>query len=108
MIYLTPNYREWQNPGGFGPNALTAMLVHEAGHYISDSIIDYAYEWTSPTTAGINAGAICVPGSSPACLVYSGLTPDQALNNASCYASFAAHIIRKADLPRFGAGNPSL
>jgi hypothetical protein len=110
-IFFTPSFQEWSSakPGGYGPNARTAMVVHEAGHYIDDAIIDYAYEWTN-ASAGINLGAACVPGSDPKCLYYAALTPEQALNNASCYPSFAAHIVRKFDSPstRYGAGNPSL
>lgn len=109
-IFFTPSFREWSAAGGgFGPNARTAMVVHEAGHYIDNAIIDYAYEWTN-ASAGINQGAACVPGSDPKCLYYQALTPDQALNNASCYPTFAAHIIRKFDSisTRYGAGNPSL
>jgi hypothetical protein len=111
-IFFTPLFQEWSaaKPGGYGPNARTAMLVHEAGHYIDDAIRDNAYEWTN-ASAGIKPGNVaCVPGSDPTCLYYAALTPEQALNNASCYPTFAAHIVRKFDSQstRYGAGNPSL
>jgi hypothetical protein len=113
-IFFTPSFQEWSvaNPSGYGPNARTAMVVHEAGHYIDDSILDYAYEWTS-TSAGTNRADptnACVPTSDPKCLYYAGLPPQQALNNAACYPTFAAHILRKFDSQstRYGAGNPTL
>lgn len=110
-IFFTTSFQEWSaaNPSGYGPNARTAMVVHEAGHYIDDSILDYAYEWTN-ASAGTNLSNACVPGSDPKCLYYSVLAPEQALNNAACYPTFAVHIVRKFDSPstRYGAGNPTL
>jgi hypothetical protein len=111
-IFFTPSFQERSATSGYGPNARTAMVVHEAAHYIDDSIRDYAYEWTS-TSQGINQADptnACVPGSDPKCLYYAALTPEQALNNASCYPTFAVHVVRKFDSPstRYGAANPTL
>ena len=110
-IFFTPRFQEWSgaNPSGFGRNTRTAMVEHEAAHYIDDLIQDYAYEWTN-TSMGTNLSIACVPGYDPKCLYYAALTPQQALNSAACYPTFAAHVVRKFDSQstRYGAANPTL
>jgi hypothetical protein len=101
-VFFTPQFREWDATSrtGFGPKCRGAMVLHESAHYIDAKIIDYAYEWQTNPYPCL---AQFVPG-----FFYDTLDPDLALKNASSYATFAIHISRGADQPRFGAGNPSM
>lgn len=87
-IYFTPSFKTPRvNNSGFGPNCLTAMVLHECIHYVDANAPDHAYE------------------HQPA---YDTLPTEKAIHNPSSYASFAGHVTKGFDKPRYGAGTPSL
>jgi hypothetical protein len=81
-IYFTPKFNT-----NFGKFCRMAMVMHECAHFANLGVADHAYE------------------HQPA---YATLTPAKATHNASSYPTFAAHVTRGFDQPRYGAGNPTL
>jgi peptidoglycan hydrolase-like protein with peptidoglycan-binding domain len=92
-VKVTPAF----NSPARGPNCQAAMVVHEATHVIDGTSGDpprHIYEWASndPPISGKFGDA-----------GYDRQTPEDAVHNASAYASFAAHVARGRD-ERFGDG----
>jgi len=81
-VYFSPEFNT-----KYGPFCRMAMVLHECAHFADVGVADHAYE------------------HQPA---YATLTPALATHNASSYPTFAAHVSRGFDKPRYGAGNPSL
>jgi hypothetical protein len=82
------------NGQGFGPNSRAAMVLHESVH-VFDSV-----SWI-PNFIHISEFDVRYD---------TAILPDNALHNPSAYATFAAHIVDRADRQprgrRFGAGDP--
>ncbi|HVQ14130.1 MAG TPA: peptidoglycan-binding protein [Vicinamibacterales bacterium] len=101
-IFFTPNFKTRSGNQGFGPNCLAAMVLHECVHFVDKNAPDFAYEhqvnpfYDTPLVQFI-------PGAD-----YDRLEPEKAIHNPSSFASFAGHLIKGSDKPRFGAGNPAL
>jgi len=88
-----------------GPNCQAAIVVHESTHVVdgaSGAAPAHIPEWASidpPISGKVSAG----PGATFSATGYDLQTPEDAVHNASAYASFAAHVARGRD-ERFGDG----
>lgn len=82
-----------------GPNAKSAMLVHECAHFVGfvNEIRHFAMEFPAPDGQAQDGSRHN----------YSQLTPDEAVLNASSYAAYAIHAATGQD-SRFGLGNQNV
>lgn len=96
--FKTPRVGE----SGFGPNCLAAMVLHESVHFVDRNAPDFAYEHQKDPFVDTPLNQF-IPGAD-----YDRLPPEKAIHNPSSYACFAAHVFKRFDEPRYGAGNPSL
>jgi hypothetical protein len=88
-----------------GPNCQAAIVVHESTHVVdgaSGANAAHIPEWATndpPISGAVAPG----PGATFGPTGYDLQTPENAMHNASAYASFAAHVARGRD-ERFGDG----
>jgi hypothetical protein len=88
-----------------GPNCQAAILVHESVHVVDGASGDNAAhipEWAT-NDPPISGTVVAGPGATFSKTGYDLQTPEQAMHNASAYASFAVHVARGKD-ERFGDG----
>jgi hypothetical protein len=88
-IFFAPIYKDTDSADGaaIGPRSRAAILVHEAVHLVDN-------------LSG-NDATTHISEFSPA---YDTQSADNALHNPSSYATFAWHVTRGFDTPRFGLG----
>lgn len=86
-IFFAPIYKDFDSPDGaaIGPRTRAAILVHEAIHLTDGLSGDDATTHISEFDAR-----------------YETQSADNALHNPSSYATFAWHVTRGFDRPRFG------
>jgi hypothetical protein len=87
-IFFAPIYKDFDSPDGaaIGPRSRAAIVVHEAVHL----------------TDNLSGGAAAhISEFDPR---YATQAADDALHNPSSYATFAWHVTRGFDNPRFGLG----
>jgi hypothetical protein len=88
-----------------GPNCQAAIIAHEATHVVdgaSGAIAAHIPEWAT-NDPPISGKAVAGAGATFTATGYDLQTPEDAMHNASAYASFAAHVARGKD-ERFGDG----
>ncbi len=88
-IFFAPLYKDFDTPDGkaIGPRSRAAILVHEAVHLTDNLSGDDATTHISEFDSR-----------------YETQSADNAIHNASSYATFAWHVTRGFDRPRFGLG----
>jgi hypothetical protein len=88
QIFFAPLYKDTDSPDGaaIGPHTRVAILIHEATHLVDS-------ESGKPENH--------VSEFSPA---YDTQSAEQSMHNPSSYATFAWHVTRGFDRPRFGLG----
>jgi hypothetical protein len=86
-ISFSPLYKDFDTADGgrIGPRSRGAILIHEAIHLVDN----------------LSGPPNHISEFSPA---YATMIADSAIHNASSYATFAWHVTRGFDLPRFGLG----
>ena len=86
-IRFSPLYKDFDTADGarIGPNSRAAILIHEAIHLVDNQ--------SGPPNH--------ISEFDPA---YATMAADSAIHNASSYATFAWHVARGVDFPRFGLG----
>ena len=91
-IFFAPIYKDFDSPDGaaIGPRTRAAILVHEAVHLTDNLSGDNATTHISEFDAR-----------------YDTQSADNALHNPSSYATFAWHVTRGFDRPRFGLSGPA-
>ena len=87
-IFFAPLYKDFDSPDGaaIGPRSRAAIVIHEAVHL----------------TDNLSGGA--ATHISEFDVRYETQAADDALHNPSSYATFAWHVTRGFDNPRFGLG----
>jgi hypothetical protein len=87
-IFFSPSFKDFDTPDekAIGPNSRAAILVHEAIHL---------------TDSRSGEDDIHISEFDP---LYDRMSADNAIHNPSAYATFAWHITRGFDQPRFGLG----
>jgi hypothetical protein len=85
-IFFAPLYKDSDTPDGaaIGPHSRVAILIHEATHLV-DSLSGQPQNHVSEFSPS-----------------YDTQTAEQSRHNPSSYASFAWHVTRGFDRPRFG------
>lgn len=88
-IFFAPLYKDFDTPDGktIGPRSRSAILIHEAIHLTDNLSGDNATTHISEFDGR-----------------YDTQSADNALHNPSSYATFAWHVTRGFDRPRFGLG----
>jgi peptidoglycan hydrolase-like protein with peptidoglycan-binding domain len=86
-LFFSPLYKDFDTPEGkaIGPRSRTAILIHEAIHL----------------TDNLSGPPNHISEFDP---LYETMSADSAIHNASSYATFAWHVTRGFDKPRFGLG----
>ncbi len=77
---------------GTGPLTHVVTIIHEAAHYVDASIDHFASAVPFPQGRPLNGtnGQVHLRN-------YAQLLPDEALQNASSYAGFAIHVVKRQD-----------